>query len=73
MTDLGSLGSNSFAFAISRNGQTAGVSYIPGDAFYHAVIWQNGSIVDLGTLGGLNSGASGINSSGEVAGSSDVP
>jgi probable HAF family extracellular repeat protein len=38
-----------------------------------AVLWTNGAPLDLGTLGGKGSAATGINASGEVAGYSTLP
>lgn len=37
----------------------------------HAFLWQNGSMIDLGTLGGSNSSATRINNQGDIIGSSD--
>jgi uncharacterized membrane protein len=38
----------------------------------HAVLWQNGTIKDLGTLGGPDSVAWQINERGEIAGQSYI-
>jgi probable HAF family extracellular repeat protein len=70
MRDLGSLSAtgNSAALAINSHGWIAGYA---DNAFYarHAVIFSdNGSVQDLGTLGGVNSSAYGINDSGRVVG-----
>lgn len=67
--DLGTLpGTNSSeAYAINNHGEIAGAS---GS---HAAIWNNGSIQDLGTLGGPTSEAHAINNLGVVAGFSETP
>lgn len=70
-TDLGTLGENSVASGINDFGQVVGDSYIAGNV-YHATLWQNGSISDLGTLGGSSSAAAGINNSGQVVGYSSL-
>lgn len=69
LQDLGTLpGANaSQAFAINNHGQVAGASGT------HAVIWSNGTIQDLGTLGGPASEAHGINNLGAAVGFSDTP
>lgn len=84
MTDLGSLGyGTTYATAINAHGQITGESYLgtpvpvkclprqrppcrtfPG----HAFLWSNGTITDLGTLGGLDSQGHAINDLGEVVG-----
>jgi uncharacterized membrane protein len=84
MTDLGSLGfGTTYASAINVSGQITGESYLgtpvtvpcrprqrppcrtfPG----HAFLWSNGTMTDLGTLGGLDSQGNAINDLGEVVG-----
>jgi probable HAF family extracellular repeat protein len=52
---------------ISENGQLDPL--VPGFPVGRAVLWQNGSITDLGVLeGGYESQANGVNSKAEVAG-----
>ncbi len=67
-TDLDTLagGNYSEAKAINSAGQVVGYSNTTGGQ--HAVFWDNGNIVDLGTLGGSSSYAYGINLSGDVVG-----
>lgn len=82
MRDLGTLGGRqSFAFAINNAGQVAGYSQttiIPDTnpfndpAPYHAFLYSGGKMTDLGTLGGANSYAYGINNGGHVAGASQL-
>lgn len=69
VTDLGSLGGPATAaHAVNDAGQVAGYSSL-NDWDYHAFIYQNGSMRDLGTpAGGSASGAFDINSSGQVVG-----
>ena len=38
----------------------------------HATLWNNGTVTDLGTLGGTSSYANGINDSGQVVGISNI-
>jgi probable HAF family extracellular repeat protein len=64
--------------SINENGQVVGASgpcYFPGpQAQAHAVIWQNGTAIDLGNLGGSEGNAANdINSSGQIIGGSDLP
>lgn len=69
--DLGPSGSGSTAIAINNGGEIVGVSSglaLNGSGVIRAVIWQSGAIRDIGTLGGLNSTANGLNNHGDVVG-----
>lgn len=56
LIDLGTFGGLfSAANGITRTGVVSGWSNFAGDTITHATIWQNGTAVDLGTLGGPNS------------------
>jgi len=70
MTDLGTLGgSTSYGQAINDRGIVVGLSYLPGDAVFHAFIAWRGRMADLGTLpGAANSWAYGVNNLGQVVG-----
>jgi len=57
----------SAAYGINDAGQVVGGSY-DAAANFHAFLWQNGSMQDLGALGGDYSAAEAINESGQVVG-----
>jgi len=76
LTDLGALPgiNSSYGFAINDAGMMDGLSETgaidpqTGYPKVHAVVWENGSIIDLGTFGGAQSQPAGINDRGEVVG-----
>jgi probable HAF family extracellular repeat protein len=56
VTNLASLGGTiSRGNSINNSGWVAGYSNLSGNQTRHASLWLNGSLFDLGTLGGLNS------------------
>ncbi len=83
LTNLGALPGSYFSFAegINQPGLIAGVSEngkadpTTGNPEIRAVLWKNGNIQDLGTLGGTASFAGALNDSGQIIGMSlnDVP
>ena len=78
LQDLGTLGgSDAAAFFVNERGQVAGVSSfnsepnpITGFPNQHAFLWQNGTMTDLGSLGGASATPSGLNNRGQVIGNS---
>jgi probable HAF family extracellular repeat protein len=77
VTDLGSLAGAAFcsdADSINDRGEIEGLSEIDvidplfGWNEMRAVVWKHGQIMNLGTLGGNNSWAFGINNSGQAVG-----
>jgi probable HAF family extracellular repeat protein len=70
---------SSAATAINERGQVVGISGTCDRAFgrfsaAHAVIWQDGTVTDLGSLGGVAwNTPTAINQHGDIAGFSDFP
>jgi probable HAF family extracellular repeat protein len=68
----------SVALGINNRGQVVGGSGSCGSPSFalsvHAVLWQNGGVIDLGSFGGqANNYSSAINDRGEIVGASDLP
>jgi probable HAF family extracellular repeat protein len=60
------------AYAINNNAQIAGTAAVAGGGGTHGVRWHNGSIVDIGTVDGIQfSTARAVNGAGQVVGTAD--
>ncbi|MGE5616069.1 MAG: hypothetical protein ACM3X5_04065 [Bacillota bacterium] len=73
VTDIGSLGNNvTAANGVNDKGVVVGYSRLPNSSTDHAVMWKDGVLKDLGTLGGTNSYAVDVNN-GVILGTADAP
>jgi probable HAF family extracellular repeat protein len=70
VTDLGTLGGNSFAYELNLRGQVTGTYDSAVDNQRHAFLYFRGVMTDLGTLGGSWAYGNGINERGDVVGNS---
>src|SRR3954468_20394602 len=74
LTDLGAQVNFSIGTNINNNGLVVGLSdYGNPDGFNHAASFSNGSVFDLGTLGGVESAAYGVNARGDIVGGPEGP
>jgi uncharacterized repeat protein (TIGR01451 family) len=60
------------ALAINNQGQVVGTAGLP-DGTARAILWEDGTPTDLGTLGGANAQAYGVSETGQVVGVADTP
>jgi probable HAF family extracellular repeat protein len=68
------LGINDLGQVVGSSGSCANTPLVPQPVGPHAVLWDHGSPINLGSLGGqLISTAAAINNRGEVVGASDLP
>lgn len=70
MLDLGTLGGDSFALDSNTAGLVVGYAYGPGNAWYHAFLYDSrtgGPLQDLGSPG-VNSLAQDVNDAGQIVG-----
>jgi len=81
MQDLGTLGGpDASAMAMNERGQIAGLSYIndmpnaaSGIPTVDPFLWEDGRMIDLGSLGGTFGLAGDMNNGGQVIGDSNLP
>src|ERR1700676_769045 len=75
LTDLGRMdlgGAPSGPTALSSNGQVAGLYFNYTTQVNRAFFWSNGTLTELGTLGGSLSLGYGVNSAGQIVGLSSL-
>jgi probable HAF family extracellular repeat protein len=75
LTDLGPMNitaAPSGATALNSSGQVTGFRFHSDIGANRAFLWNNGTISDLTTLGGLASFGYGINNAGQIVGSADL-
>ncbi len=74
MMDIGTLGRVTYARGINSAGTIVGESQLNAPYYpTHAFAYKAGAITDLGTLGGLYSSATAINSAGVIVGHAETP
>jgi probable HAF family extracellular repeat protein len=75
MLDLGTLG-GTVAQAVNgmnERGEVVGSTTMAGDQTHHPFLWDGKQLIDLGTFGGPNGEADGVNDDGEVVGIAQLP
>lgn len=72
ITDLGPVGGVSYAYGINASGQVTGCAAPSISATPSAFLYSNGTMTDLGSIGGFYSCGQSINASGEVTGAAAV-
>jgi probable HAF family extracellular repeat protein len=62
-----------WAVAINDRGQVVGFTSDCAQSYGHAVIWQHGTVTDMGNLGGSFNSPIFVNTTGEVVGQANLP